>query len=167
MDIEYKGKTQSIRAWAKELQLHPQTLYSRIRSGWSVVDAFETPTRTYITHFGLIEYNGKVQALAEWIRELGLCKELIRSRLQHGWTAAEAFETPKGRHLKVFGKKDIQIEYQGKTQPLSAWIRELKLNKTLILSRFKSGWTVEEAFEIPKGKGRLRYLRKRLNPVEV
>lgn len=43
-EITYKGKTQSIRAWADELQIPWPTLYDRInRNGWSVEDAIEIP----------------------------------------------------------------------------------------------------------------------------
>lgn len=40
--IEYKGKSQNIVAWAKELGKSANTLYGRIyKLGWSVEDAFE------------------------------------------------------------------------------------------------------------------------------
>lgn len=41
--IEYKGKSQNICAWAKELGKSPNTLYGRIyRLGWSIEKAFES-----------------------------------------------------------------------------------------------------------------------------
>lgn len=44
--IEYNGKTQSLSAWAKELDMPGQTLYARLRiSNWPVEKAFTTPTR--------------------------------------------------------------------------------------------------------------------------
>ncbi len=43
-ELTYKGKTQSIRAWAEELQMPWATLYDRVnRNGWSVEDAIEIP----------------------------------------------------------------------------------------------------------------------------
>jgi hypothetical protein len=45
--VEYRGRTQSIVAWARELGLNKQLIYTRLRRGWSVVDAFETPTGKY------------------------------------------------------------------------------------------------------------------------
>lgn len=40
--LEYKGKSQNICAWAKELGKSANTLYGRIyKLGWSVEDAFE------------------------------------------------------------------------------------------------------------------------------
>ena len=43
-ELTYKGKTQTIRAWADELQMPWATLYDRVnRNGWSVEDAIEIP----------------------------------------------------------------------------------------------------------------------------
>lgn len=41
--LTYKGKTQSLADWARELNLNYYTLRSRIRIGWSARKAFETP----------------------------------------------------------------------------------------------------------------------------
>ena len=42
--LTYKGKTQTLMAWARELKMHHQTLHQRIfSSGWSVAMAIETP----------------------------------------------------------------------------------------------------------------------------
>ena len=44
--IEYNGKTQSLSAWARELNMPGQTLYARLHiSNWSVEKAFTTPSR--------------------------------------------------------------------------------------------------------------------------
>lgn len=43
-ELTYKGRTQSIKDWAEELQLPYPTLYDRInRNGWSVEEAIEIP----------------------------------------------------------------------------------------------------------------------------
>lgn len=43
-ELTYKGRTQSIKAWAEELRLPYPTLYDRInRNGWSVEEAIEIP----------------------------------------------------------------------------------------------------------------------------
>lgn len=43
-ELTYNNKTQSIKAWAEELQLPYHTLYDRInRNGWSIEEAIEIP----------------------------------------------------------------------------------------------------------------------------
>ena len=44
--LEYKGKSQNICAWAKELGISANTLYGRIyKMGWTIEKAFETRPR--------------------------------------------------------------------------------------------------------------------------
>lgn len=41
--VTYKGKTQSLADWARELNLNYNTLRSRRRIGWNIAAIFETP----------------------------------------------------------------------------------------------------------------------------
>lgn len=43
----------------------------------------------------LIEFQGKVQTIADWSRELNLTYSILRGRLDRGWTVEKAFTTPK------------------------------------------------------------------------
>ena len=40
LPITYKGKTQNLHQWAKELGLNYVTLFSRLKRGWSLKEAF-------------------------------------------------------------------------------------------------------------------------------
>lgn len=43
-ELTYKGRTQTIKAWAAELNMPWPTLYDRVnRNGWSVEEAIEIP----------------------------------------------------------------------------------------------------------------------------
>lgn len=44
--------------------------------------------------------------------------------------------------------KRKQIEYNGKSQHICAWARELNMNANTLYNRiYKMGWTIEKAFE--------------------
>jgi hypothetical protein len=43
--VTYQGRTQSIRAWARELGLTPDALRMRLRKGWDLERAMKTPHR--------------------------------------------------------------------------------------------------------------------------
>lgn len=42
--LEWQGRSQTIKAWAEELDLDPRRISERIRRGWSVEQALMTPT---------------------------------------------------------------------------------------------------------------------------
>lgn len=44
------------------------------------------------------------------------------------------------------------ITYEGKTQSLADWCRELGVNYSLISNRINKGWTTEKAFKTPSKK---------------
>lgn len=46
------------------------------------------------------------------------------------------------------------ICYKGKTQSLSRWSRELKMNYSMLYLRLKKGWPVEKAFSTPNLKNK-------------
>ena len=43
--ITYKGKTRSVEYWAKLYGLHPDTVRSRLDSGWTIDKALNTPVK--------------------------------------------------------------------------------------------------------------------------
>jgi hypothetical protein len=92
-----------------------------------------------------LEFQGKTQALALWAKELGLDVHLLQNRLKLGWTVERAFTTPVDRR---FGHLSLHT-FQGKTQSLSAWSRELKINRATLEKRLRSGWSIEKAFSTP------------------
>jgi hypothetical protein len=48
--VTYKGKSQSMADWSRELNVNYNTLRSRARNGWSIKDMFEVPMegRSYV-----------------------------------------------------------------------------------------------------------------------
>lgn len=49
-------------------------------------------------------------------------------------------------------RKNIYIQYQGKTQSLPDWCRELNLEYSMIYLRYKRGWSIDRMFNEPKRK---------------
>lgn len=101
------------------------------------------------TNNHLVTYRGKTKTLAEWCDELGLYYRTIANRvINKKWSAEKAFETK----IKRFPtRKWGLITYKGKTQTLFDWCQELNLNYNVTRTRLRRNWTVERAFEQPKG----------------
>lgn len=48
--IEYQGRTQTVAQWARDFNLDPRTVLSRLRRGWSVEDTLTRPVRNVAPH---------------------------------------------------------------------------------------------------------------------
>lgn len=82
--IEYNGISKTILRWSKYANMRWATLYGRLRSGWDVKKAIETPVAIHdnVT----ITYNEKTQLIGLWAKELGFCVETLYSRYYKGFS---------------------------------------------------------------------------------
>lgn len=96
----------------------------------------------------LVEYDGQTKSISAWIRDLGLRKNTVFSRLRAGWNVERAFSMP----VLESPCKSKAISFAGKTQSMSAWAREIGCSISQLSKRFKDGMTVEEALSRPFAK---------------
>lgn len=85
----FRGKTQGLEAWSKELGIARLTLYNRITRGASVDEAFSTP----LTEVKEYEYEGQMKTLSEWAKEFGIPRRTLGKRLQRGVDMKTALST--------------------------------------------------------------------------
>lgn len=140
--ITYKGRTQTLAQWVRELDLDYEVTYHRLDEGWTIEDAFEKPQR----FDGITEltYNNKTQSIMEWAKETGMTYNTIRHRHNKGLPVNEILETPQKEH-------DItKTYYKGEYKSLREWARVLNIPFTTISYRLNTlHMSVEEAFETP------------------
>ena len=90
--IEYKGKSQSMYAWARELDMNPKTLTERLRRGWTIERAFETNVKKRVYS---LTYNGETKPIYEWAKPLGITADALLYRIRSGWDLDKAMNTKK------------------------------------------------------------------------
>lgn len=83
--------------------------------------------------------------MADWAEELGMGYHTLYNRvIVNKWSLDKAFKKPvRQTHL---------VTYQGKTQPICTWARELNLSQATLLNRYKKGWPIEKMFSKTKHK---------------
>lgn len=141
--VTYNGKSQTLSLWAEEVNIPFKALQLRLKNGWSIEKALNTPLGTENSMHHKVEFNGKVQNLAEWSRELGIPYTTITDRVGMGWEMERILSTPEDARLR-------QITYKGKTQSMREWADELGLSYFGIAKRIEGyGWSPEKAFETP------------------
>jgi hypothetical protein len=169
--LTFDGRTQSMSAWARELNTSQQALAHRLRNGWSVEQALTTPvsaTGNPMMRRGtprLVTFNGKTQMLSAWARELGLQLGTLSARLRKGMSVERAL-TPSSLRLvpapkESKPKRERQpkppklLSLDGVTQPVDEWAADYGIPASLIAARIAKGWNEERAIttpmRVPKG----------------
>lgn len=88
--IEYKGKIDTVANLARENNIDCRVLRDRIKNGWSIKKAIETPLQKHIYKYK--DISGTPYQIA---KRLKLDKRLLAERLRNGWAIEKAVETPK------------------------------------------------------------------------
>jgi lambda repressor-like predicted transcriptional regulator len=91
--LTYRGRTRNLQQWADEFGIKRSTLEQRLRTGWTIDKALETPVDN--TPAIQLTHKGKTLTLAEWAKKTGLSYTILRTRLGKGWTTTEILETPR------------------------------------------------------------------------
>lgn len=82
-----------------------------------------------------ILHGNQTRCKAEAARLVGISKELLNYRLNRGLPAAQALAPITYVHPT----------YQGRTQSVAAWAREVGIKRTTLLARLQHGWSIERA----------------------
>jgi hypothetical protein len=85
--ITYKNETHNIAEWAKIKGIKRQTLGKRLRSGWDVEEALNTPVKKFITYWG------EKKTLYEWAEIKNIKYGTLKCRLHRGWDVERALNT--------------------------------------------------------------------------
>jgi lambda repressor-like predicted transcriptional regulator len=79
--LTYGGQTKTLAEWAEEKGLHRNTLYYRLKRGWTLERALGEQLNCRP-----LTFKGEVKTFAEWAAEAGIGVETLRRRLKRGWT---------------------------------------------------------------------------------
>ncbi len=87
--LTVNGKTMCVLDWAKELYIHPTTIYFRLNAGWSSKKALG-PVR----QIELVTFQKRTKTISCWAKEFGLNPITLNWRLKAGWSIRDAFQRP-------------------------------------------------------------------------
>lgn len=137
----YNGVKKTLAEWCRILDLNYSMVQARLKRGWAVKDAFETPRDDVVNKLTLA---GETRDVREWSKITGMPVSTITTRIRRGWLDERILTTPVKKKQAEYS----ELEYNGKTQTLSDWCKELGLKRSIIWKRLKRGWSVKDAFEI-------------------
>lgn len=98
----HDGRTLTLADWALATGLSKDTIYGRLRAGWSIEQALTlSDGRSGADRAARHTINGETKTLKEWADHVGITYDGLMGRMRKGRTLAEALAMPKGRHPGV------------------------------------------------------------------
>lgn len=89
--ITYEGESHDIKEWAALKNLSYSTINWRLKNGWSVEDALNTPRENHSHR--VIDVDGIKHTIQEWSQINGIGITTIYERLSNGWNEKDAVTT--------------------------------------------------------------------------
>jgi len=140
--ITYKGKVDTLAAWARRYKLSSTTIKTRIERGWPVERALRTPL-----HGGsdTLTFNDQTHTFGTWAKkaEIGISPQTLRHRVERlGWPVERALTEP-------IREVDQTFSVNGKSLTLPQWAKKVGIPLGTLRSRLDRGWTLERALTVP------------------
>ncbi len=149
--IRIGDKKRLLKDVAHDLGLTHSAIIRRKNAGWTDTEAATLAKNQ--RHDKLVEFDGRKQMLKVWAEEYGLPYTTLFSRLDRGWSLEDALKVRQGSRPPQTYKRRTDASlftYNGKSQTLLEWTRELGFPKHLLRIRLWNGWTLERALLTPK-----------------
>jgi hypothetical protein len=94
MPLTYRGRTQTLAAWAKDWGLSKSGLRKRLALGWDLEKIRNTPPQKEL----LITANGATRTLKQWAKQLGVPKATLANRI---YTLEQSFDEALTGHQRI------------------------------------------------------------------
>lgn len=100
----------------------------------------------------MVTWRGRTQTITQWSRETGLRFNTIKNRIKNGWDMDDVMTKP-ARKINYQHESKHMIEWNGKTQSLTEWSKELDIHYDILYTRvIRDGWDLDRAFSLDEYK---------------
>lgn len=148
----HQGQTKTIAEWAEIKGISITTLRARLRTGMPLAEALTMPLNQRSHAVKLHTINGVSKTLQQWADDAGITYDALTQRMSKGCALAEAVATPCERRNHYGNLHSIN----GVSKTLKQWAEEAGVAYNTLFERIKSGRTLAEAVNMPKGQRRKR-----------
>lgn len=144
--IEHDGKTMTVAQWESHSGFKKNTIYNRLKYGWSPAKAIKTPVID--VHHSVCAFtkqpiktvtaNGESHTVSDIARSLGVTPSTVYNRLARGKPLDGSAQT-----------RNMLYEFNGMKLTLRGWARARSINYCTLWCRIKDGMTIEQALTLP------------------
>lgn len=139
--LTYRNETRTMMEWSELLGINYGTLKGRIKRGWTVEEAFETPINPTYERYDPIVMDDKVFSVSELAKTTGISRAGIRGRIRSGMSPDQLLATCNLQHHP--------ITWNNQTRNISDWARSVGMSPDNLMRRLDLGWDFERAITTP------------------
>jgi len=93
--LEHEGEKHCMAEWSAIKGIRADTIYTRIKRGWSISDALNYPERArLIAGAATYTHEGITKTVRQWAKKLFARPGIVDERLRMGWSVEKALFTP-------------------------------------------------------------------------
>lgn len=140
--LEFKGRSQTLEEWSKELGIPIKTIKNRITRRFPVErvlqsDSNPAPIERRLTgDVHEFTFQGETLTLQQWSQRLGIQYATLYDRVERGWSIERAFTEPL--------EMERVLEFNGKVQTITEWSAEIGVSSSAIRKRLAKGLSIEQ-----------------------
>ena len=145
---EYPSKAEMCAAYG----IKRATFFRRLRCGWTLKDALETPMKQHLQHIQryIIGPNGqKYTCIEQMCTEWGITREEYCTNIKLGLSMKDALTTHPEK-TAFFGKTKCHDHLGKEYDSFSAMCKHYGVSKDTFRGRIELGWTLKEILTNPK-----------------
>lgn len=136
LTLTYKGRTQSLPKWSREIGINRAILRHRYNMGWSAKRILTTLVAEFKKQ---IPYEGKLYDIQELALIFNLPVGLIRKRFNRGWK-------PEEIPLLSLGQRKL-VYHDGVGMSIKDWALKTGIAEKILRKRKKRGWEPPKLFQ--------------------
>lgn len=147
--VNMDGVEMTLLAACEKTGVSPTTVYTRIRRGIPIDEAFEVERQR---HNPLIIFNqGKPIRLYAFAKKYGLRVDTVYRLHRKGLTGDDILICPEV--YKHSTGRGIMLEYNGLSMSRAAWAKYLGINNTTIIDKLNKGYSIGFICDMYLGRG--------------
>lgn len=136
--VTANGEMKLLVDWAKELDLDPQVIYSRLHRGWSEKEAVTTRAddpyamRSERNGAAQLTFEGETMTISQWAKRKGIKRTTIQERVRMGWPVEKILGTKAQAYAQTLTVDGLKLTYQ-------EWADRLGIPRITIAVRLSRG----------------------------
>ena len=143
IQVEYKGKTQSLRAWSRELNLDYKKTRDKYKQGFPLDEVFKSEEKENIIYD--ITYKGQIYSAKQFAKSINASYMKVLKLIREGITSGEEIFNIINKPVPNTSPFQVLYTINNETKTLEEWCLDYDISPKTVLRKLKRGLPIEKA----------------------